>query len=73
MYAIRSYYANVASNIHAPSDSSLLWDLVRSLCRLTQAAKKLYGMDVSDHRRSAKKHSLAISNAKNAKIRNNFV
>jgi len=60
---------NVPSLIHDPSDSTLLWDSVRVLCELTQKAKKEYGITVSDHRRSAKKNSIAILNAKNKKQR----
>lgn len=66
---VRFDATNVASNIHKPSDSSLLADSVRVLCRITQLAKKPYGMKISDHRRAAKKHSLCISNARNAKQR----
>ena len=57
------------SNIHHPTDSSLLWDSVKVLCRLTQRAKEKFGMKVSDHRRIAKKRAMGILNAKNAKIR----
>ncbi|MBU1537145.1 hypothetical protein KKF84_17605 [Myxococcota bacterium] len=60
---------NVASNIHYPSDSSLLWDSVRVLCRITQKAKKHYGIKVCKHTRTAKKYSLGIKNAKNGKQR----
>ena len=57
------------SNIHHPTDSSLLWDSVRVLCRLTGRAKDKFGMKVSDHSRRARKRALAILNAKNNKIR----
>ena len=57
------------SNIHHPSDSSLLWDSVRVLCRLTQRAQEKFDMKVPDHSRRAKKRALAILNAKNNKIR----
>jgi len=57
------------SNIHRPTDSSLLWDSVRVLCRLTGRANEKFGMKVPDHRRRAKRRALAILNAKNGKIR----
>ena len=57
------------TNIHHPTDSSLLWDSVRVLCRLTQRAKDLLRVDVTDHCRRAKKRSLGILNAKNKKVR----
>lgn len=57
------------TNIHHPTDSSLLWDGVRVLCRLTQRASEEFGVKVSDHRRRAKKRALGISNAKNNKTR----
>ena len=57
------------SNIHPPTDSSLLWDSVRVLCRLTQRAKEKFGMKVSDHRRRAKKRAMGVLNAKNNKVR----
>jgi hypothetical protein len=37
------------SNIHHPTDSSLLLDSVRVLCRLTQRAKEKFGMRMSVH------------------------
>lgn len=58
-----------ASNIHHPTDSSLLWDSVRVLCRLTQRANEKFGMKVQDRSRRAKKRALGILNAKNAKVR----
>jgi len=57
------------SNIHYPTDSSLLWDCVRVLCRLTQRAKDKYGITVSDHRRRAKRRAMGILNAKRKKQR----
>ncbi len=59
----------VESNIHHPTDSSLLADGVRVLCRLTQAAKGLVDVAVSDHSRRARKRALGILNAKNNKVR----
>ena len=57
------------SNIHHPTDSSLLWDSVRVLCRLTQRANEKFGMKVPDHSRRAKRRALSILNAKNDKVR----
>lgn len=58
-----------ASNIHPPTDSSLLWDSVRVLCRLTQRAQDVFGIKVTDHRRRAKRRALGVINAKNNKVR----
>jgi IS5 family transposase len=60
----------VESNIHEPTDSSLLNDCVRVLCRLTQRAKERFGATVTDHRRRAKRRALGIMNAKTNKRRN---
>ena len=57
------------SNIHHPTDSSLLWDCVRVLSRETQAAKEAFGLEVSNHSRRAKKRAMAILNAKTDKVR----
>jgi IS5 family transposase len=59
----------VESNIHHPTDSSLLSDGVRVLCRLTQNAKGLIDVSVADHSRRARKRALGILNARKAKIR----
>ncbi len=52
-----------AALMHEPSDSSLLWDGVRVMVRLLQAADALIGGAVvpwRDHRRAAKKRARAI-------------
>ena len=62
----------VESHIHAPSDSSLLWDSVRVLTRLIERGREEAGLRVygfQDHRRRAKRRMLAIMNAKNKKQR----
>jgi IS5 family transposase len=62
----------VSSDIHEPSDSSLLWDSVRVLARiLTRVKKELPGLrfPLQDHRRRAKRRMLGIMNAKNKRIR----
>jgi len=62
----------VESNIHQPSDSSLLWDAVRVLTRLLFCAKDNYGLQqlrFQDHQRRAKKRMVAIQYAKSNKAR----
>lgn len=53
-----------AAAIHAPSDSSLLWDSVRVMVRLLSQAQKLArarSLAYHDHRRVAKKRAYAIA------------
>lgn len=57
------------SNIHRPTDSSLLWDSVRVLCRLTGRAQERFGVKIPDYTRRAKRRALAILNAKNDNTR----
>jgi len=62
----------VEANIHTPSDSSLLWDCVRSITRLIQQANETLAplpIPFSDHRKRAKRRALGILNAKTDKIR----
>jgi IS5 family transposase len=61
----------VESNIHSPSDSTLLFDGVRVLTRLLNCTKDLLGsrIVIQDHTRRAKKRMLAIQYAKNDKER----
>ena len=62
----------VCSDIHDPSDASLLWDGVRVITRLLEQLKEqTRGTEIcfKDHRRVAKRRALAIRTAKNAKIR----
>ncbi|MEJ2731853.1 MAG: ISNCY family transposase [Deltaproteobacteria bacterium] len=62
----------VESNIHAPSDSTLLWDSVRVLARILKKARDLFprcGIVFQNHRRRAKRRMLAIQYAKNKKQR----
>jgi transposase, IS5 family len=54
----------VESNIHAPTDSSLLWDCVRVLARLQRAARDDFGLIFNDHSRRAKRRAMAILNAR---------
>ena len=57
------------ANIHQPTDSSLLYDGARTLCRLTQRAKREFGIAAADHTRRAKRRALGILNAKKDKTR----
>lgn len=66
---VRTDCTVVLSNIHHPLDSSLLWDGVRVLCRITQKAHKEFGIVVTDRRKRAKRRSLGILNAKNEAAR----
>jgi len=61
----------VSSNIHDPSDSSLLWDSVRVLTRVLKKMKDELGINLSftDHQRRAKRRMLGILNAKSKKAR----
>jgi IS5 family transposase len=61
----------VESNIHEPTDSSLLWDSVRVLTRLLHRAKEDYGLPIlfQDHSRRAKRRLLGIMNSRNKKDR----
>lgn len=54
------------TNIHEPSDSTLLWDSVRVLTRLMGKAHELVGVQRLPNRsRRAKRRSLDVQNAKN--------
>ena len=62
----------VETNIHAPTDSSLLFDAVRVLTRLLYAAKEACGskgIGFKDHCRRAKRRMLAIEYARNERQR----
>lgn len=65
---VRTDCTCVESNIHAPSDSTLLWDGVRVLTRLIEKIRDDYGIKVpgfANHTRRAKRRMLAVMNAKN--------
>jgi len=65
---VRTDCTCVASNIHHPTDSTLLWDSVRVLSRLIERSRDDYGLKVSffrNHKRRAKRRMLAVLNAKN--------
>jgi len=57
------------SNIHRPTDSSLLWDCVRVLTRVMAKAREDFGIVFTDHRRRAKRRNLNILNARTNKAR----
>jgi IS5 family transposase len=62
----------VASNIHDPTDSSLLWDSVRVLTRMLFQARERFDylkIQFVDHSKRAKRRMLAVMNAKNEKGR----
>lgn len=54
------------SNIHAPSDSSLLWDCVRVLTRLMVYASELVAVNFTNHQRRAKRRAVGIDHAPTA-------
>jgi len=65
----------VESNIHPPSDSTLLWDSVRVLARILKKAKELFprsGIRFQDHSRRAKRRMLNIQYAKTKKQRKSY-
>lgn len=70
---VRTDCTVVSSNIHEPSDSSLLWDSVRVLTRLLMQAKTQFpDLDIllTDNTKRAKRRMLGVMNAKNEKGRN---
>jgi IS5 family transposase len=62
----------VSSNIHTPSDSSLLWDGVRVLTRLLAQAKgqvQGFAIPFTDHTKRAKRRMIGVMNARDKKTR----
>jgi len=61
----------VESNIHAPTDSSLLFDSVRVLSRLLARARDDFGLRITftNHTQRAKRRALGVLNAKRKKDR----
>jgi IS5 family transposase len=58
------------TNIHAPRDSSLLWDSVRVLTRLLKRGHEEFGIGrFPDRSRRAKRRTLDVLNAKNPRKR----
>ena len=71
----RSDCTVVSSNIHAPTDSSLLHDSVRVLTRLLQKAQETFGeteIQFSNHTKRSKRRALGVLNAKNKKDRKTY-
>jgi len=64
----------VSSNIHKPTDSSLLFDCVRVLTRMLGQMNDRYSdieISFSNHTKRAKRRMLEVMNAKNKKTRKN--
>lgn len=61
---VRTDCTVVESNIHHPTDSSLLGDCVRVLVRLQSAANETFGLSFTDHSLRAKRRAMGILNAK---------
>jgi IS5 family transposase len=61
---VRTDCTVVESNIHHPTDSSLLWDSVRVMARLQAQAREKFGFTSTDHSRRARRRALGILNAK---------
>jgi IS5 family transposase len=57
------------TNIHEPSDSSLLWDCVRVLTRLLEQAQAAGFTAWRDHTKRAKRRMLGVQRAKNKEKR----
>lgn len=61
---VRTDCTVVESNIHAPTDSSLLWDCVRVLVRLQGDAREDFRLTFNDSSLRAKRRAMAILNAR---------
>lgn len=60
----------VEANIHAPTDSGLLFDGVRVLTRLLKRAEAGFGFDLwTDHKRRAKRRQLAVQYTGSTRLR----
>lgn len=66
---IRTDCTVIDSNIHEPTDSSLLFDCVRVLARKLVDVQKLVTVPFVNHTRRAKRRSIGIMNAKKKKQR----
>jgi len=60
---VRGDCTTVETNIHAPTDSGLLWDVERVLLRLMRKGVE-YGVTYTNHQRRAKRRRHDIRNAK---------
>ena len=61
---VRADCTVVESNIHHPTDSSLLWDCVRVLVRWQARAQEMFGVNFTNHKRRARRRALGVLNAK---------
>lgn len=59
----------VATNIHHPTDSTLLWDGVRVLTRIMEKASETLGTTKSNYARRAKRRNIAIHSAATSEAR----
>jgi IS5 family transposase len=66
---VRTDCTVVESNIHHPTDSSLLWDSVRVLVRILGKTKEEFGIAFTDHTRRAKRRWYKIANSKSSEQR----
>jgi IS5 family transposase len=65
----RSDCTVVETNIHEPSDSSLLWDCVKVLVRVMTKAREAFGVHFESRLRRAKRRAIGILNAKSKEQR----
>jgi transposase, IS5 family len=68
-YKVRVDCTVTETNIHEPTDSSLLWDCARVLSRLAHEASEMIQVAFDDHTKMAKRRAVAIQNAKSAEQR----
>lgn len=61
---VRTDSTPIEANIHTPTDSSLLWDCVRSITHVLERAHETFDVEFRDHRRRAKKRFIAIEHAR---------
>jgi IS5 family transposase len=66
---VRVDCTTVETNVHAPTDSSLLMDTVRILTKLLEQAHPLADIAWSDHRRRAKRRAIGVLRAPSAEQR----
>ncbi len=66
---VRTDCTVVESNIHHPTDSSLLFDCVRVMARLMGHAQEAFAINYADRTRRAKRRALGILNSKSASQR----
>lgn len=66
---VRTDCTVVESNIHHPTDSTLLGDGVRVLSRLMKRARKRFQLSFTNHQLRARRRVLDISNARSQKAR----